>query len=126
MTKRQFVLRALWASCVLVLAIGWMLYLRSLPPPRPQFQVMVNTVAVTNDLSGARYATVAWQTRTLRSNVGSDLCPGKPLRPVANEPRAPEGSNAGNKHDGGATISPTGKKIGTGRVLHAHARATLR
>jgi hypothetical protein len=35
-----------------------MLYLHSLPPPRPHFQVMVNTVAVTNDLSGARYATV--------------------------------------------------------------------
>ena len=58
MNRRQFVLTALCASCLLVLMAGWMLYLRSLPPPRPHFQVMVNTMALTNDLSGARHATV--------------------------------------------------------------------
>ncbi|MEI6392582.1 MAG: hypothetical protein WCT12_15935 [Verrucomicrobiota bacterium] len=45
------------AVCLLALVAGWMLFLRSSPPPRPQYRVMVNTMAVTNELSGARHAT---------------------------------------------------------------------
>ena len=42
---------------LLALVAGWMLFLRSLPPQRPQYRVMVNTMAVTHDASGARHAT---------------------------------------------------------------------
>lgn len=57
MTKRQFVLMALLAFWLLVLVAGSVLFLRSSPPPGPHFQIVVNTVSVTNDLSGARNAT---------------------------------------------------------------------
>lgn len=57
MIKQRFALTALWAFGLLVLVAGAMLYLRSSLPPRPHFQVMVNTMVITNDHSGARNAT---------------------------------------------------------------------
>jgi hypothetical protein len=44
-------------ACLLALVAGWVLYLRLLPAPRQQYQIMVNTLAVTNDPLGTRHAT---------------------------------------------------------------------
>jgi hypothetical protein len=56
---------ALWAvggTCALALLAGWMVLMRSTPPPR--CQIRVRTLGITNDLTGTRFATFSL------SNIG--------------------------------------------------------